>query len=135
MNKQRNFLIVLSIFSIIGLLGMMMVINATVAGIYDDWGQGMNYKSVLVPVATLVPVPLIVALCALAVFAKKAKTDWVLHFLEIIFWVQAGFVLAVPVLLATLENELNGPTIIVPSFGICICCTFALVLRILRKQL
>lgn len=135
MNKRRKLLVGLTILSIIGLIGIMLVINATVAGMYDSWGEGLHYKSVLVPVSTFVPTPLIVALCTVIVFAKNLNVGWILRFLEVAAWVQAGFVLLVPVLLVVLEGELNGPTIIVSGFGICICCALAVFIGILRNEI
>ncbi|MDD7385355.1 MAG: hypothetical protein SPI12_00535 [Actinomycetaceae bacterium] len=135
MNKTHKTLLVFSLFSIIGLVLLMPIINANVSDMYDAWGPGLSHKSVLVLAMTLLPVPTIIGMFGVAVFARNDNLPWILQWLAFSFWAQAAFCLAIPVLLATLEHELNFPTLAMPALGICASLAFVFFLRSIQENI
>lgn len=135
MSKIQKALIVFSVLSIPGLFLSMLTLWVSVTDMYDRWGEGLHYKSVLALAMAAQPVPLIAVLIGVIVFVSKRNLDGLLRFVFIAAWVQAGFCLAIPVLLAVLENELNFPTIVLPSMCACIAGAFACFCALIRERI
>ena len=134
MGKYKKLLIIFSILSLPGLMFAMIALGESVSDMYDTWGEGLHYKTLMVPVVACTPIPTVIAMLGTAVLAIRNDTDRLLRFLAIIFWIQAAFFLCVPVLLALLENELNAPVVYGTALLICLSCALASLFSFVRKD-
>lgn len=133
MSKIQIALIVFATLTIPGLIGLMFVLQASTADMYATQGESLHFQSVLVPAMTILPIPLIVAMVAVIVFAVNKSLERMLKFLMVLFCVQSALFLSIPVLLAALENELNAPVVILSGLCFNLSTAFVLFLALIRN--
>ena len=134
-HRQRKyvFLAIFSLLAIIHLIGLMYLLNECTADLYATQGEGLHYESIFVPLMTIIPIPSIFAMVGVIIFCVRKNIEWILRLLEKVFFVQTVLFLSVPVLLAALENELNGGVLIGSGLCVFISAAFTVFVSILKQ--
>lgn len=117
-SRKYVVLMVCASLALVHLIGLMCALNEMTHNMYATQGKEMHYESFFVPLMTLTPLPLILAMISIIVFAVKKNMQWILNLLIKIFFIQTLVFISIPVLLAALERELNA-AVLIPS-GLCI---------------
>lgn len=134
-NRKRRLLIGASAFTVPHLIGIMFFFNTLTTRMYESQGQDMHFKAVMITAMTILPIPTIISMFGVIFYAVKKTIVPMIDFLFKTFVVQTIFILSIPVLLAILENEMNG-VVLIPS-GLCFfaCAAFTVFLSIVRDTI
>lgn len=134
-SRKYVVLMVCASLALVHLIGLMCALNEMTHNMYATQGKELHCESFFVPLMTLTPLPLILAMISIIIFAVKKNMQWILNLLTKILFIQTLVFISIPVLLAALERELNAAVLI--SSGLCIFLTaaFTIFISILQQEI